>query len=86
MARFQRFYLDTALSWSSAALPSVKAFARDGRSLFGADFRSAPADIAASFHLQVGAYGGLAADKQAINHRNVDVVPAPFTDRYVMNG
>jgi predicted TIM-barrel fold metal-dependent hydrolase len=43
-ASFQRFYFDTALSSSPAALPSLKSFAKNGRILFGSDFPFAPAD------------------------------------------
>jgi len=38
LASFQRFYFDTALSSSPAALPSLKSFAKNGRTLFGSDF------------------------------------------------
>ena len=44
LASFQRFYFDTALSSSPAALPSLKSFAKNGRILFGSDFPFAPAD------------------------------------------
>jgi 6-methylsalicylate decarboxylase len=42
------FYFDTALS-SPSALPSLVAFARPDRLLFGSDFPYAPANIAAKF-------------------------------------
>jgi predicted TIM-barrel fold metal-dependent hydrolase len=71
LASFQRFYFDTALSSSPAALPSLKAFAEDGRILFGTDFPFAPADVVASFTTKLDAYGGLTSDEQrAISHGN----------------
>jgi predicted TIM-barrel fold metal-dependent hydrolase len=71
LASFRRFYFDTALSSSPAALPSLKAFAGSGRILFGTDFPFAPADIAASFTAKLDAYEGLTADEQrAISHGN----------------
>jgi predicted TIM-barrel fold metal-dependent hydrolase len=38
LATFQRFYFDTALPSSPAALPTLKAFAENSRILFGTDF------------------------------------------------
>jgi hypothetical protein len=38
LASFQRFYFDKALSSSSAGLPSLKSFAKNGRIVFGTDF------------------------------------------------
>src|SRR5712672_2237000 len=49
LASFQRFYFDTALSSSPAALPSLQAFAENRRILFGTDFPFAPAAVAAYF-------------------------------------
>jgi predicted TIM-barrel fold metal-dependent hydrolase len=71
LASFQRFYFDTALSSSPAALPSLKAFARNGHILFGTDFPFAPADVAAYFTTKLDAYESLTADEQtAISHGN----------------
>jgi hypothetical protein len=61
--KFQRFYFDTALSSSPAALPSLKSFAGDGRIVFRTDFPFAPADILASFTAKLDAYDGLTADE-----------------------
>jgi predicted TIM-barrel fold metal-dependent hydrolase len=71
LARFRRFYFDTALSSGPAALPSLKAFAGSGRILFGSDFPYAPAAVAASFTGRLDAYDGLKADEhRAISHAN----------------
>jgi predicted TIM-barrel fold metal-dependent hydrolase len=71
LASFQRFYFDTALSSSPAAVPSLKAFAESGRILFGTDFPFAPADVAASFITKLDAYDGLTANEhRAISHCN----------------
>ena len=42
---FQSFYFDTALSGSAAALPSLLAFAKPGRVLFGSDHPFAPPPV-----------------------------------------
>ena len=71
LASFQRFYFDTALSSSAAALPSLKAFARKGHILFGTDFPFAPADVVAAFTGKLDAYDGLtAAEHTEISHDN----------------
>ena len=71
LASFQRFYLDTALSSSPAALPSLQAFAENRRILFGTDFPFAPADVAGYFTTKLDGYDGLTADeRRAISHRN----------------
>jgi 6-methylsalicylate decarboxylase len=71
LASFQRFYFDTALSSSPAALPSLKSFAENGHILFGTDFPFAPADVAAYFTSKLDAYESLTADEQtAISHGN----------------
>jgi predicted TIM-barrel fold metal-dependent hydrolase len=65
------FYFDTALSGSAAALPSLLAFAKPGRVLFGSDWPFAPAPVVAHFTSQLDAYPGLdAAGHAAINHEN----------------
>jgi predicted TIM-barrel fold metal-dependent hydrolase len=71
LATFQRFYFDTALSSSPAALPTLRAFADKGRILFGTDFPFAPASVAASFTTKLDSYEGLTADEhRGISHRN----------------
>jgi predicted TIM-barrel fold metal-dependent hydrolase len=47
--KFRRFYIDTTLSSSPIALPSLKAFADPARLLFGSDFPYAPGGIAENF-------------------------------------
>jgi aminocarboxymuconate-semialdehyde decarboxylase len=72
---FQRFYFDTALSSSPAALPSLMAFARKARILFGTDYPFAPADVAASFTAKLDAYETLTAEERsAINHDNAGIL------------
>jgi predicted TIM-barrel fold metal-dependent hydrolase len=72
---FQRFYFDTALSSSPAALPSLKAFAQQDRILFGTDYPFAPAEVAASFTRKLEAYDSLTADEYgAINHGNAEIL------------
>jgi 6-methylsalicylate decarboxylase len=71
LSSFRRYYFDTALSSSRAALPTLKAFAECGHILFGTDFPFAPADVAASFTTKLDAYEGLTADEhKAISHSN----------------
>ena len=71
LAGFRRFYFDTALSSSPAALPTLKAFAEHSRILFGTDSPFAPSDIVASFTTQLDAYEGLTADEhRMISHGN----------------
>jgi 6-methylsalicylate decarboxylase len=85
LASFQRFYFDTALSSSPAALPSLKAFAENGHILFGTDFPFAPSDIVAYFTANLDAYESLTADEQtAISHGNAwtlfpRLAPQPYT-------
>jgi len=68
---FQRFYFDTALSSSSAALPTLTAFSENSHILFGTDYPFAPADVAASFTTKLDAYEGITVDERiAINHSN----------------
>jgi predicted TIM-barrel fold metal-dependent hydrolase len=54
-----RFYFDTALSGSPAALPSLLAFAQPGHVLFGSDWPFAPAMAVGFFTGQLDAYPGL---------------------------
>lgn len=46
LASVRRFYFDTARPSSPAAMPAPEAFAGSDQILFGADFPSAPADVA----------------------------------------
>ena len=84
----KRFYFDTALSSSPAALPTLKAFAGAGRVLFGSDFPYANAAIGASFAAQLDAYDDFTADERAaINHVNAwSLFPRLALDRDVANG
>lgn len=77
LARFQRFYFDTALSAGPAALPTLKAFAGTGRILFGSDYPYVPANLAGTFTAQLDQYGDLTtAERQAINCSNAwDLFP-----------
>ena len=59
------FYFDTALSGSPAALPSLLAFAKPGRVLFGSDWPYAPAPVVSYFTGQLDAYEALDADGHA---------------------
>jgi predicted TIM-barrel fold metal-dependent hydrolase len=71
LAAFKRFYFDTALSSSAAALPSLMAFADGEHVLYGSDFPYAPAHLGASFTRQLDGYPELASGQHsAINHRN----------------
>ena len=71
LASFRRFYFDTALSSSPAALPSLKHFAENGHILFGTDFPFAPSDVVDYFTAELDAYESLTADEQtAISHGN----------------
>ncbi|RKE36342.1 aminocarboxymuconate-semialdehyde decarboxylase [Paraburkholderia sp. BL23I1N1] len=71
LAKFKRFYFDTALSASPAAIPALKAFAGSGRILFGSDFPYVSADIADTFTSQLDAYNDLTAEERSgVNHAN----------------
>jgi hypothetical protein len=71
LASFRRYYFDTALSSSPAALPSLKAFAENGHILFGTDFPLAPADVASYFTTKLDDYEGLTPEEhRAISHGN----------------
>lgn len=64
------FYFDTALS-SPSALPSLTAFAKPDRILFGSDFPYAPAPVSAMFTAEQDASPVLSADQHAsINRGN----------------
>jgi predicted TIM-barrel fold metal-dependent hydrolase len=65
------FYFVTALSGSPAARPSLLAFAKPGRVLFGSDWPYAPASAVSYFTGQLDAYGALdAAGHTAIEREN----------------
>ena len=71
LASFRRFYFDTALSSSAAALPSLTAFADIEHILFGTDFPFAPSDVGASFTKKLDAYHDLTnVEHEAINNGN----------------
>jgi predicted TIM-barrel fold metal-dependent hydrolase len=68
---FQRFYFDTALSSSPAALPSLTAFAQSEHILFGTDYPFAPADVVANFTAGLDKYQRLeTAFRNKISHEN----------------
>lgn len=68
----QSFYFDVALSGSPAALPSLLAFAKPGRVLFGSDWPFAPAPVVSYFTGQLDAYAAL----DATGHAGIDRVNA----------
>jgi|HubBroStandDraft_1064217.scaffolds.fasta_scaffold27120_3 predicted TIM-barrel fold metal-dependent hydrolase len=71
LASFQRFYFDTALSSSPAALPSLKAFANRERILYGTDFPFAPIDVGAYFTAKLDAYRDFSeAEHASVNRSN----------------
>jgi aminocarboxymuconate-semialdehyde decarboxylase len=71
LASFHRFYFDTALSASPAALPSLLSFAGPGKILYGSDFPYAPARVGHYFTANLDAYDGFGAgDLSAINNGN----------------
>ena len=70
LASFQRFYFDTALSSSSAALPSLEVFAEEGHILFGTDFPFAPASVSSSFIRKFDGYEVVPEERAAINRGN----------------
>jgi predicted TIM-barrel fold metal-dependent hydrolase len=76
---FRRFYFDTALSGTPAALPSLLAFAAPGHVLFGSDWPFAP-DVAVSyFTSQLDAYDGL--DHAAVDRGNAEALFPRFGAR-----
>jgi predicted TIM-barrel fold metal-dependent hydrolase len=58
---FAAFYLDTALSSSAAALPTLLAFAKPGHITFGSDFPFAPTAAGQLFAAGLETYPGLDA-------------------------
>ncbi|SOD89876.1 amidohydrolase family protein [Streptomyces sp. Ag109_G2-15] len=83
----RRFYFDTALSASPAALPTLLAFARPGHILFGSDWPFAP--TAAGQYFANGLDSGVdPATLVAVNHTNAEALfprlagaPAPTPAR-----
>jgi predicted TIM-barrel fold metal-dependent hydrolase len=72
---FRRFYFDTALSGSPAALPSLLAFAAPGHVLYGSDFPFAPDVAVGYFTSQLDAYDALdAAGHDAVDRRNAEAL------------
>jgi predicted TIM-barrel fold metal-dependent hydrolase len=68
---FAGFYFDTALSSSTAALPSLLAFAKPGHITFGSDSPFAPLAVAKLFTAGLETYPGLDADARgAIDRTN----------------
>lgn len=68
---FAGFYYDTALSASSASLPSLMAFAEPGHVVFGSDWPFAPESAGQYFAAGLDTEPSLTDDqKDAINHTN----------------
>jgi predicted TIM-barrel fold metal-dependent hydrolase len=83
LASFRRYYFDTALSSSPAALPSLKAFAENGHILFGTDFPFAPADVASYFTTKLDDYEGLTPEEhRAISHGNAWTLFPRFAEQH----
>ena len=69
--KFRRFYIDTTLSSSPTALPSLKAFADPGHLLFGTDYPYAPGEISENFTAMLAESQVLtAAEHVAIDYGN----------------
>jgi hypothetical protein len=62
---FRRFYFDTALSASPAALPSLLAFTHGQKVLFGSDYPYAPATLGAYFTSNLDGYADLTTQARA---------------------
>jgi len=79
---FRRFYFDTALSATPAALPSLLAFAAPGHVLYGSDWPFAPEVAVNYFTGQLDAYDGLDADGHAaIDRRSAEALFPRFSGR-----
>jgi predicted TIM-barrel fold metal-dependent hydrolase len=70
MAVLRRFYLDTALSSTDVALPSILAFADPTHITYGSDFPFAPADVGTWVTGRLDAHASL--DHRAINRGNAE--------------
>ena len=69
------FYFDTALSGSPTALPSLLAFAKPGRVLFGSDWPYCPDPSVGYFTGNLDGFAGLnAAGHAAINRGNAEAL------------
>ena len=69
------FYFDTALSGSPTVLPSLLAFAKPERVLFGSDWPYAPEKVVGYFTEHFDQYSGLdAAARKAINRANAETL------------
>jgi aminocarboxymuconate-semialdehyde decarboxylase len=66
----RRFYVDTALSASPAALPTITAFMPADRILFGSDNPYAPAEVSSVFTRHLDEAPLTARDTAAINRGN----------------
>ena len=74
LATLKRFYFDTALSGSPAALPSLLAFAAPDHVLFGTDWPHAPAPVGAAFTGMYEAYPMTRAQRESIDHRAAEAL------------
>ncbi len=73
LSDLKTFYFDTTLSSSPTALPSLLAFARPGRVLFGSDWPYCPSKTVGVFTGYLDDYRGLdAAQHAAINRGNAE--------------
>ncbi len=69
------FYFDTALSSSPTSLPSLLAFAKPGRVLFGSDWPYCGSDTVGLFAGELDAFEGLdVGGHSAINRRNAELL------------
>lgn len=69
------FYFDTALSSSPTALPSLLAFAKPGKILFGSDWPYCGSDTVGLFADGLDTFGGLnARGRAAINRGNAEIL------------
>lgn len=76
----QRFYFDTALSSTPAALPSLLAFAAPGHILYGSDFPFAPEESGGLLDSLLDGYDGFEPGQlDAINHGSAKEL---FRNRY----
>ncbi|WP_427917525.1 amidohydrolase family protein [Streptomyces sp. cg40] len=75
LADLQRFYFDTALSSTPAALPSLLAFAAPGHILYGSDFPFAPEESGGLLDSLLDGYDGFEAGQlDAINRGGGEVL------------
>jgi predicted TIM-barrel fold metal-dependent hydrolase len=78
---FASFWFDSALSGSPAALPSLLAFAKPGRVLFGSDWPYAPRVAVGWFTSQLDTYAPLdPAGRAAIDRGNAEALFPRFAD------